>query len=195
MPASDRWNTKLPVESMGRENTYSGFTNWSECFQSFVPATASASWTTNCGASTLGVHASSYLIQVASILYDYVVSSSKIKSNRQLVDATDHDALCRASEVALAEEVLVLLSSTFLSGSVSLMSTKTAKTLLRIISIPIAPWAIAGSISSTESIAVTVSVMFSRFSPAKANKVAWTSPSLSFFNRVWTFPLKLTTCN
>ncbi|CAD5166136.1 unnamed protein product [Musa acuminata subsp. malaccensis] len=45
-----------------------------------------------------------------NILYDYVVSSSKIKkSNRQIVEATDHDALCRASKVALAEELLFLL--------------------------------------------------------------------------------------
>jgi hypothetical protein len=50
--------------------------------------------------------------------------------------------------------------------------------------IPMAPWATAGSISSMDNIDVTFSTIFSRFSPASANSVAWTSPFLSFVNRV-----------
>jgi len=50
--------------------------------------------------------------------------------------------------------------------------------------IPMAPWATAGSISSMDNIDVTFSAIFSRFSPASANSVAWTSPFLSFVNRV-----------
>lgn len=76
--------------------------------------------------------------------------------------------------------------------SITIQLTILSSLLLQ--AIPIAPWAIAGSISSIESIVVTLSVISSRFNPANANNVAWTSPSLSFFNRVWTFPLKLTTC-
>lgn len=61
--------------------------------------------------------------------------------------------------------------------------------------IPIAPWATAGSMSSTERMLVTFSVMLKRLSPASANNVAWTTPSLSFLNLVWTLPLKFSiTC-
>lgn len=55
---------------------------------------------------------------------------------------------------------------------------------------PIAPWATAGSISSIDRVEVTFSVMFNRLSPAKANRVAWTTPSLSFLSLVWTLPRK-----
>lgn len=54
-----------------------------------------------------------------------------------------------------------------------------------------APWATAGSISSIDRVAVTFSVILNRFSPAKANRVAWTTPSLSFLSLVWTLPRKL----
>mmetsp|Transcript_2390 Transcript_2390/g.5409 ORF Transcript_2390/g.5409 Transcript_2390/m.5409 type:complete len:260 (+) Transcript_2390:319-1098(+) len=61
--------------------------------------------------------------------------------------------------------------------------------------IPMAPCAMAGSISSMLRIAVAWSSMPRRFSPARARSVASTCPSSSLRMRLCTLPRKLTTFN
>eukprot|EP00963_Diacronema_lutheri_P012657 scaffold1889_cov333-Pavlova_lutheri.AAC.3 len=56
-----------------------------------------------------------------------------------------------------------------------------------------APCATAGIISSKERMEVACSSKFIRLSPANANRVASTFPSLIFLNLDCTFPRKLTT--
>mmetsp|Transcript_43254 Transcript_43254/g.74674 ORF Transcript_43254/g.74674 Transcript_43254/m.74674 type:complete len:250 (+) Transcript_43254:850-1599(+) len=58
---------------------------------------------------------------------------------------------------------------------------------------PMAPWATAGSISSNSSTLVATSSMSMRLRPARASRVASTTPSSSLRSRVCTFPRKFTT--
>ena len=59
--------------------------------------------------------------------------------------------------------------------------------------LPAPTCATAGSMSSVDRMAVALSVMSSRLSPASASSVAWHTPSLSFLILLCTLPRKFST--